>query len=480
MNDPATRDAALLVVDDNKDNQEVLAHRLRRLGYQVTTADSGQEALALIEQRPFDLVLLDVMMPGMDGLEVLGAIRESRSMIDLPVILVTARDQSGDVTAALQMGANDYVTKPVNFPVALARINNQLAIRRAARCPASAATLDVAPPPLDRPDTSQVGATVSFGPPVRPPVPVGLGRLGEYELLGELGRGGMGVVFKARHRRLNRLVAVKVIGRGVLENPTAVARFYKEAESAARLAHPNVVMAYDAGQQGDTHYFVMEYVDGRDLDSLVRKGGPLPVADACDYVRQAALGLQHAFEKGLVHRDIKPANLLVTRVSRSPSHPGSARPADPVFDSVIKILDFGLARGHSPGAPLPAPGLTGEGSVLGTADYMAPEQWVDASGVDIRADLYSLGCTFYFLLVGRPPFPGDRPMEKMLKHTIEQPAPPEHARADVPPPVGAVVARLMAKRADDRYQTPAELVAALEQTAAALPPPGAPAGADAP
>jgi serine/threonine protein kinase/ActR/RegA family two-component response regulator len=479
MNDPATREAALLVVDDNKDNQEVLAHRLRRIGYQVTTADSGREALALIEQRPFDLVLLDVMMPEMDGLEVLGAIRESRSMIDLPVILVTARVQSGDVTAALQMGANDYVTKPLNFPVALARINNQLAMRRAAGRSASAVTLDVGPP-LDRPDTSQAGATVSFGPPARSPVPVGPGRLGEYELLGELGRGGMGVVFKARHRRLNRLVAVKVIGRGVLENPTAIARFYKEAESAARLAHPNVVMAYDAGQQGDTHYFAMEYVDGRDLDSLVRKGGPLPVADACDYVRQAALGLQHAFEKGLVHRDIKPANLLVTRVPRSLSHPGSASPAEPMFDSVIKILDFGLARVHSPNAALPAPGLTGEGSVLGTADYMAPEQWVDASGVDIRADLYSLGCTFYFLLVGRPPFPGDRPMEKMLKHSIEQPAPPEQARADVPPSVGAVLARLMAKRADDRYQTPAELVAVLEQAAAALPPPSAPAGSDAP
>src|SRR5262245_45095285 len=278
--------------------------------------------------------------------------------------------------------------------------------------------------------------------------------LGPYVLLERLGEGGMGQVFKARHRLLDRVVALKVIKRDRLQSDDAIRRFEREIHAAAKLSHPNIVAAYDADEVGQTHFFAMEYVEGTDLGKLVKEAGPLPVGQACDYVRQAALGLQHAFERGLVHRDIKPSNLLVTR-SAPKSSAGSGSGPGPV----VKILDMGLARLQGPDGH--AATLTQVQTVLGTPDYMAPEQARNARAADIRADLYSLGCTLYYLLTGQPPFPGEVPMEKLLKHWLEEPRPVEQLRPEVPPALGAVVRRLMAKRPEDRYQTPAELAVAL-------------------
>jgi serine/threonine protein kinase len=274
-----------------------------------------------------------------------------------------------------------------------------------------------------------------------------------YDVLGPLGEGGMGQVFKARHRRLNRVVAVKVIRPEQLANPNAVRRFHREARAAGRLSHPHIVEIYDAKEAGGTFLLAMEYVDGKDLAELVQAHGPLPVALACEYLRQACLGLQHAHERGLVHRDIKPANLLLNADGRC-----------------LKILDMGLARLQQPDEKDPSLSeLTHSGAVMGTPAYLAPEQARDSRRVDIRADIYSLGCTLYHLLTGQVPFRGVSLAEVVLRHQLEEPVPIDQARPGVPPEVQAVVHKMLAKKPDERYQTPAEVAEALAPFAAFFP-----------
>jgi urea transport system substrate-binding protein len=264
-----------------------------------------------------------------------------------------------------------------------------------------------------------------------------------YEILGEAGRGGMGIVYKARQLSLHRLAAIKVVP-FVGADEQIAARFQQEFLLAGRLSHPNLVAAYDAGAVAGLPYFVMEFVDGAALDGLVRRRGPLPVADACEVVRQAALGLQHIHEHGLVHRDVKPSNLMVTPSGQ------------------VKVLDLGLARLVND--PDRAEQITSPGQFLGTLDYMAPEQCDDSHAVDIRADIYSLGCTLYHLLAGSPPFgaPGFSSPYRKIKAHAEASAPPiHHWRADVPKRLAAVVARMMAKDRDGRFPAPAEIAVAL-------------------
>jgi formylglycine-generating enzyme required for sulfatase activity/tRNA A-37 threonylcarbamoyl transferase component Bud32 len=283
---------------------------------------------------------------------------------------------------------------------------------------------------------------------------VGRGRgllLGSYVLLEKLGEGGMGAVHKARNWKLGRVVALKLIRKDRLEKTGATDRFRREIRAAAHLDHPNIVRAIDADQVGSTHFFVMEHVEAVDLAKLVKQHGPLSVPQACDAIRQAALGLQHAYERGLVHRDIKPHNLLLTR------------------EGVVKILDMGLARFSTSEDSLST--LTQEGMVMGTIDYMAPEQALDAHHADTRADLYSLGCTFYYLLSGKVVFPGGAATEKLLKHQQQTPKPVEELRPETPAAVSAVIRKLLAKRPEERFQTPLELATALEQVQTGVPGP---------
>jgi len=254
-------------------------------------------------------------------------------------------------------------------------------------------------------------------------------------------------VFKARNWKLNRLVALKLIRKERLNNSEIVRRFQREVRVSAQLNHPNVVHAYDCGERGNLHFYVMEYVDGINLAQLVRRDGPLAIDLACECIRQAALGLQHAFERGLVHRDIKPHNLLLTK-----SRDGQ---------SVIKILDMGLARLDVGDDSISTGTMTQEGAVLGTLDYIAPEQVRDAHSADTRADLYSLGCTLFFLLTGQPPFSGGTPAEKLLKHQFQPPPSIQTLRPEVPASVAMVLERLLAKQPEQRFQTPAEAAAAL-------------------
>ncbi len=266
-----------------------------------------------------------------------------------------------------------------------------------------------------------------------------------YQILERLGQGGMGTVFKARHLHLDRLVAIKVIRQDRPILPEIKQRFQREARAAARLSHPNVVAVYDAGLIGDTSYLVMEYLEGVDLGSLVRQQGPLPLSSACRFALQAALGLDHVHARGLVHRDIKPANLFLIRSGRT-----------------VKLIDLGLARlPRGVEADAAVSELTQSGHILGTIDFMAPEQANDSRQADIRADIYSLGCTLYYLLTGSPPFPGGTLIEKLLRHQNETPTAIESRRPDVSSALAEIIRQMMARRPEDRYQTPAELAQAL-------------------
>jgi serine/threonine protein kinase len=265
--------------------------------------------------------------------------------------------------------------------------------------------------------------------------------LGQYILLEPIGEGGMGQVFRARHLRMKRIVALKIIRKEVASDAFALERFNQEIEAAGKLQHPNVVTAYDANEVDGTLFFVMEYVEGVDLAKLVQEQGQLAVGLACECVRQAALGLQHAHENGLVHRDIKPSNMLLC-----------------YKDAVVKLLDLGLARLRE---RRDGKQLTATGMVMGTPDFISPEQARDSRNADIRSDLYSLGCTLYFLLSGQVPFVEGTFTEKLIKHTLEQPPPLDDLRDGLPPEVTAIIQKLMAKKPDDRFQTPAELAEAL-------------------
>lgn len=288
--------------------------------------------------------------------------------------------------------------------------------------------------------------------------------VGPYVVLERLGEGGAGRVLKARHQRMERVVALKLIRRDLLADAEIVSRFYREIQVLGKLSHPNVVHGLDAGPIGGNHVLVMEYVDGIDLDRLVKQSGPLPVAEACSYIRQAALGLEHAHQHGLVHRDIKPSNLMLVRGDSPTTHHA------PPPTHQVKILDLGLARLRvakqegQPAAGDATSQLTQLSGIvmMGTPDYLAPEQALDFHGADIRADIYALGCTLFYLLTGQPPFAGGTMPQKLMRHQQADPPPLAQFRADVPAPVEALLRRLLAKRPEERFATPGAVVAALD------------------
>jgi serine/threonine protein kinase len=260
--------------------------------------------------------------------------------------------------------------------------------------------------------------------------------LGKYKLLRHLGKGGMSQVYLAEHMLMKRKVAIKVLPSNRVEDSTYLERFRTEARAAAKLDDPNIVRVYDIDNDGKTHYIVMEFVDGRDLHVLVKEEGPLGYERAADYIAQVARGIAHAHAMGLVHRDIKPANCMVTK------------------HDVVKLLDMGLARLIDDEASLT---LENNENVLGTADYLAPEQALNSHKADARADIYSLGCTLYFLLTGHPPFPEGTISERLLKHQVEQAPSIFKERPDAPSVLVNICTRMMAKKADERYQTAGEI-----------------------
>jgi serine/threonine-protein kinase len=277
--------------------------------------------------------------------------------------------------------------------------------------------------------------------------------VGPYQVLDRLGEGGVSEVFKAWDTRHGRVVALKVLRQHLADSRDREQSLQREREAITRLAHANIIRTYDALQVGDVCCLAMEFVEGMDLARFVAAVGPLCVELACDLARQAAQGLQHAHQLGLVHRDIKPANLFVVH----PPLPGPARRPDPV----VKIIDWGLARcagepaGHDSGAE--------PGRLVGTADFIAPEQARDPALVDIRSDIYSLGCTLYFLLTGQSPFPAGSLLQKVLQHQEAAPPSLQAVRPDVPAELDAVVRKMLAKDPDERFAIPLLLVTPLRR-----------------
>lgn len=270
--------------------------------------------------------------------------------------------------------------------------------------------------------------------------------LGPYRVLNLLGEGGLSQVFKAHHAVRHRIVALKVLHPELRSNAEIVEQFRREMDVLSRLEHPCFVKALDVEDDSAPHYFAMDYIEGIDLHKLLKWAGPLPIPQACNYTAQAALGLQYAFEQGLVHRDIKPGNLVVTFAGNE-----------------VRILDIGLARlewalkERGPNEPV----KPGTPVLMGTADYIAPEQAQNADSANIRADIYSLGCSLFHVLTGQPPFPGNSLAKKLMQHQQAPPPSLRQLRPEIPAELELIVQKMMAKNPADRYQTPAGIALAL-------------------
>ncbi len=267
--------------------------------------------------------------------------------------------------------------------------------------------------------------------------------IGNYKLVKLLGRGGMGKVYLGEHAKLDRLAALKVISQKVRQDSETLERFLAEARAIATLDHPNIVQAYSVDNEGDRFYLVMEYIDGQNLEQLVESEGPLDYRVAVDFIRQAADGLEHGHSRNLIHRDVKPSNLLVNQ------------------QGVVKLVDMGLAQLQDPAEA--KAGDKDDDQLMGSVDYLAPEQAMASKDLNHRADIYSLGCTLYFLLTGQPPFPGGLLHEKLMKHQSMQPESIKKLRSNVPKKVVEVCEKMMAKKPEDRYQSAAEVSKTLQQ-----------------
>jgi eukaryotic-like serine/threonine-protein kinase len=275
--------------------------------------------------------------------------------------------------------------------------------------------------------------------------------IGKYKLLERVGVGGMAQVFLCEHVHLRRRFAMKVLPPAKANQPAALGRFFREARAASAIEHPNVVRTFDIDNDGTFHFIVMDYVEGPNLLEVVKQFGPMDIGRAVSYVRQIAEGLDHAFRNGIIHRDIKPGNILIDCTGHA------------------QLLDLGLARFYNDHTDQ----LTikyDDKIVLGTADYIAPEQVVNSHAVDIRADIYALGSTLYFLLAGHPPFPVGTVSQKLLWHRTKEPTPVRENRPEVPEALAAVLAKMMAKETRPRYQTPAQVSTALAQFVPAVVP----------
>lgn len=404
-------DEVLLVVDDEAMNRDMLARRLGKEGFTILTAAGGRQALDLVESQRVDLVLLDLMMPELSGIEVLGRLRASHPATRLPVIMVSAAGDSAQIVEALNLGANDYVTKPVNLPVLLARVQSQLARRREAG-----------------PFRVELGAMV-----------------GPYRVEALLGQGAMATVYRAQDTRLDRPVALKVLSTEMALSEVQVERFMREARALARVRHPGVVAIYEIGST-PCHYLAMELVRGQTLERYL-DGDALPPRKAASLLRQIASALAEVHEHGILHRDLKPGNLLVDEA-------GNAH-----------LTDFGLARMAEAETS-----LTRSGTLLGTPQYMAPEQ-VDGSlgPVDERTDLYALGLILSELLTGRPALQGASLSSLLYEIVNRDPVPPSEGNPKVPPELDALCLRLQAQDPAERYASAREVVRELDRFLAGAP-----------
>ena len=453
--DPERPRAHILVVDDEARNRDLLDRWLTREGFKVTLATSGLEALLQIGDKDFDLVLLDIMMPGKSGLDVLTAIRERHGPAELPVIMVTALADSLTTVRALESGANDYVTKPINFPVVLARIQTQLHARESrnpADVPSAALVLSDSLPPPVRPlhEALDERMLAGFGEGFSGiEALVGQVLADRYRLESMVGKGGYGAVFRATQLGLQRQVAVKVLMLNLRSTAEDLGRFKREAVLACRIRHPNAVEVMDVDIAPGGHpYLVMELLEGRTLADELKERERLPLARCLEILAPVADVLAEAHAMGMVHRDLKPSNIFIHRSK---------------LGEVVKVVDFGLAKLVG-GAAEPGSELTHDGRICGTPSFIAPERWENRP-YDGRSDVYSLGIALYIMLAARYPFEGARDYVAMaMQHLKNAPTPLGELCPDLPPAVASLVGSCLAKRAEDR-PTAADLPGAFASAA---------------
>ncbi len=396
----------VLVVDDNQNNRDLIGRRLERAGYRVLQAENGPEGLDAVQRGGIDLVILDVMMPGLSGIDVLQILRKRHSAAELPVIMATAKDQSEDMVEALRGGANDYVTKPLDFPVVLARVEAQLRTRAASKGQA----------------TQRGTVLTAVGP--------GSVLAGKYRLEEELGSGSFGAVYSATHLGFDQQVAVKVLQTPVDESSETLARFRQEGRSAFRLQHPNVVQVLDFNfSEGSFAFLVMELLRGHNLEQELKSRGHLSAERCGEILLPICDALTEAHAMGIIHRDIKPANIYLHQSRRG---------------EVVKVLDFGIAK--LVGDAAMEQHLTLDDGILGTPAYMAPER-LSGGEYDGRSDVYALGVVLYQMLAGRPPFVSDtnEAMAVAMMHLTHQVEPLRALRPDISPALESVVLAALEK-----------------------------------
>jgi len=409
----------LLLVDDHADNRDVLAFHLQAAGFSTLTAGDGREALDLLSRQSVDLILLDVLLPGMSGLQVLREVRARRPPAELPVIIVTALDRSPDVVAALDSGANDYVTKPLDFPVVVARVRAHLRSRSVT-------------PNGNEGDDLGPGSVLE----------------GRYRLEAEIGSGSFGSVYRATQLELERPVAIKILKASALAHEAAVERFRREAVTGCRVNHPNAVAILDYGVSGGhLPYLVMELLEGRSLAEELKRETALPVRRCVELMAPVCEALDAAHQVGIVHRDVKPANIFLHRAT---------------WGDVPKVLDFGIARILDEAAVEHR--ATADGWIVGTPSFMAPERFGPGQA-DGRADVYSVGVTLFLALSGRLPFeiPRDEPMKAIAeRHPSAAPPSLRSVNPAIPLEVEEIVLRALEKAPERRPnagQLAADLVA---------------------
>ena len=450
----ASSDYTILVVDDDENNRDMLSRRLKRKEYKVLTASDGPEALELAGRELIDLVILDIMMPGMSGLEVLKLLRQTRTATELPVIMASAKGESQDVVNALELGANDYATKPLDFPVLLARVESQLRLKVPFETGQSdgpdTGTILLKPGTgkRDEAEPREAPARLQEKPQGREQEgPVAGTILAEkYRLEEEIGSGNFGTVYKATHLGLSLHVAVKVLQTSLGTTMEDLARFQREGMSACRVKHPNAVSVLDFGVTATgVSYLVMELLEGRSLCDEIEESGRLSAHRCLDIIEPVCAALTEAHSVGLLHRDLKPANIFL--------HHERGK-------EIIKVVDFGTAKFRDDAS---AKNLTMQGTVIGTPAYLAPERLANRP-YDGRSDVYSLGVMLYQMLSGKVPFEATdgNPMTVAMMHMNDAPKSLSGEIPDVSAAVDKVVAMALEKDPGKRL-LPSELVEKLRE-----------------
>ena len=490
--DASARQGRILVVDDVEGNRDVLGRRLEREGYAVGFAESGAAALKKVGAAPFDLVLLDMLMPDMDGYQVLEALKSDPATRDLPVIMISALDEMPSIARCIERGAEDYLAKPFDPVLLRARIRASLEKKRlrdqekaylravdrvieAATAVEGGAYRTGALAPVARRDDALGRLARVFDGMVskvkereerlkdqvhelreaietarrdtkETAIVLDGDNLGSgerfakrYEILQQVGRGGMGTVYRARDIELDEDVAIKTLLPDLVADRVVVARFKDEIRLARRLTDPHIVRTHDFGEWGGVYYLTMEFVEGITLRDLLDTRGRLGVPAVLAIARQLAQSLQVAHEHGVIHRDVKPQNLLLDA------------------DGVLKVMDFGIARLAERTSDRTEAGL-----VIGTPAYMSPEQLL-GEALDGRSDLYSAGVVLYECLTKRLPFEADSAISLIAKVLSEVPPTPAELVGDLPPALSGVIMALLTKRPEDRIQSAASLALALAE-----------------